>query len=103
MPRQWPRTSGEAPMPPMQRSALDGITLAYQPVGNGEPVLLIHAGVLADWFAPLLAESVLTDRYRLIAYHRVNYGQSSHASGPLGVADQAAHARALLAYLGIER
>ena len=85
------------------RVQLDGITLAYTVRGSGEPVVLIHAGMFADWFAPLLSEATLTDRYRVISYHRVNYGASSHVPGPTSIADQAAHCRALMTDLGIER
>ena len=46
-----------------QRAQLDRITLAYETRGVGEPVVLIHAGMFADWFAPLLHEPALTDRY----------------------------------------
>jgi pimeloyl-ACP methyl ester carboxylesterase len=82
---------------------LDDVTLSYLERGSGKPVLLVHAGVLADWFQPLLAEPALVERYRLVSYHRANYGESSHVSGPLSVADQAEHARRLLQHLGIER
>jgi pimeloyl-ACP methyl ester carboxylesterase len=85
------------------RAQLDGITLAYTARGSGEPVMLIHAGMFADWFAPLLAEASLTDQYRVVSYQRVNYGASSHVPGPVTIADQAAHCRMLMAYLGIER
>jgi pimeloyl-ACP methyl ester carboxylesterase len=85
------------------RVQLDGITLAYTVRGSGEPVVLIHAGMFADWFAPLLAEATLTDRYRVISYHRVNYGASSHVPGPTSIADQVAHCRALMTDLGIAR
>jgi pimeloyl-ACP methyl ester carboxylesterase len=85
------------------RAQLDQITLAYTVRGSGEPVVLIHAGMFADWFAPLLAEAPLTDRYRIISYQRVNYGASSHVPGPVTIADQAAHGRELMTYLGIER
>ena len=87
----------------MDRAVLDGITLAYEERGRGEPVVLVHAGVLGDFFAPLLGEPALVERYRLISYHRVNYGESEHVAGPVGVAEQAGHCRALLAYLGIGR
>ena len=85
------------------RAQLDGIALAYTVRGAGEPVMLVHAGMFADWFAPLLAEAALTDRYRVISYQRVNYGASSHVPGPTSIADQAAHCRALMTHLGIER
>lgn len=79
------------------------VRIAYRTVGQGEPVLLIHAGVVADWFAPLLVEPALAEQYRLVAYHRVNYGRSSHGVGPVSIVEQAEHARVLLGHLGIER
>jgi 3-oxoadipate enol-lactonase len=89
------RTSGFA--------QIGDVRLGYVQQGDGEPVMLIHAGVLADWFRPLFAEPALVERYRLIAYHRANYGESTHVPGPLGVADHADHIRRLLQYLGVER
>jgi len=77
--------------------------LAYEARGEGEPVLLMHCGFVADAFAPLMNTAALTSRYRLINYHRVGYGKSDHASGPTSVVEQAADARALLRHLGIER
>jgi 3-oxoadipate enol-lactonase len=90
-------------MEPRAETSVGDLTLSYLARGTGEPVLLVHAGVLADWFQPLLAEPALTGRYRLISYHRANYGQSSHVPGPLSVRDHARHARLLLLKLGIER
>lgn len=77
--------------------------LAYEARGEGEPVLLMHCGFVADAFAPLMNTAALTSRYRLINYHRVGYGKSDRASGPTSVVEQAADARALLRHLGIER
>src|SRR5690349_2146231 len=82
---------------------VNGVDLAYQMVGQGEPVLLIHAGVVADWFAPVLGVTALIERYRLLTYHRVNYGRSAHGVRPVSIAEQAAQARALLHRLGIGR
>jgi pimeloyl-ACP methyl ester carboxylesterase len=82
---------------------LGQVTLGYLQQGTGDPVVLIHAGVLADWFQPLLAEPILADGVRLISYHRVNYGRSSRLMGPVSVADQANHCRLLLRQLEIER
>ncbi len=36
------------------RARVDGVELEYEVLGAGDPVVLIHAGVCADWFAPLL-------------------------------------------------
>jgi pimeloyl-ACP methyl ester carboxylesterase len=77
--------------------------LAYETRGKGEPVLLMHCGFVADGFAPLMNEAELTGRHRLINYHRLGYGQSDRAAGPMSVAEQAADARALLQHLDIER
>ena len=87
----------------MNRAALEGIELEYEVRGSGEPVVLMHAGVLADWFRPLLDEPALAGRYRLVRYHRVGYGGSSRIAGPVSIAQQAAHLRSLMLHLGIVR
>jgi pimeloyl-ACP methyl ester carboxylesterase len=87
----------------LSRAALDGIELEYEIRGSGEPVMLMHAGVLADWFKPLLEEPALTGWYRLVRYHRVGYAGSSRLAGPVSIAQQAAHLRSLMLHLGIAR
>jgi pimeloyl-ACP methyl ester carboxylesterase len=87
----------------MNTIQINGKNLAYQVRGKGEPVLLLHCGFVADSFAPLMNDSTLSGQYRLINYHRVGYGQSDRASGPISVAQQAADARAMLGQLGIPR
>ena len=91
------------PHPSLQRIVVDGTELEYEERGSGEPVLLIHGGLLADAFAPLLAEPALTDRYRVISYHRRGFAGSARPEGEVSIARQAADARALLAHLGIAR
>lgn len=66
-----------AQAPAMHRAAVPGATLEYELHGSGEPVLLIHGGVMAAAFAPLMTEPAL--------------------------AEQAADAAALLESLGISR
>ena len=87
----------------MARMALEGIELEYETRGAGEPVVLIHPGHFADWFAPLLEEPALDGRYRLVRYHRVGCKGSSHVGGAVSLAQQAAHCRSLMRALGIER
>ena len=82
---------------------INGTELAYAVRGEGEPVLLMHCGFVAEAFAPLLSETVLTGRHQLIDYQRRGYGASARATGPMSVSEQAADARALLQHLGIER
>ena len=88
---------------PMSRASLDGVELEYEVRGVGEPVVLVHAGIFADWFKPLVEEQALTGRYRVVTYHRVGYAGSSRPAGPVSIADQAAHLRGLMRHLGIER
>jgi pimeloyl-ACP methyl ester carboxylesterase len=85
----------------MQRASFDGIELEYEIQGSGEPVVLIHPGHFADWFKPLMAEPALAGRYQLLWYHRVGCAGSSPLTGPLSLAEQGAHCRALLQHLGI--
>jgi pimeloyl-ACP methyl ester carboxylesterase len=87
----------------MERATIDGITLEYEVAGAGEPVVLIHGSFVADAFRPLLAEPTLTDRYRLIGYHRRGYAGSGHTPSPVTLERQAADCRALLRHLGVER
>jgi hypothetical protein len=49
----------------MHRAHLPDVELEYEMRGGGEDVVLIHHGAGADWFAPLLAEPSLVERYRL--------------------------------------
>jgi pimeloyl-ACP methyl ester carboxylesterase len=87
----------------MNRTMLDSVEIEYEIRGNGEPVILAHAGLIGEWFQPLLDEPLLTDRYRLVRYHRAGYAGSSRVNGPLSVANQAAHLHALMRRLSLER
>jgi pimeloyl-ACP methyl ester carboxylesterase len=87
----------------MELAVLDGIQLEYEICGVGEPVILMHAGVFAEWFKPLMDEPALTSRYRMVRYHRVGYSGSSHLHGLVSIAEHAKHLRSLMQYLGIQR
>jgi pimeloyl-ACP methyl ester carboxylesterase len=86
----------------MRRARVNGIELEYEILGAGDPVLLISP-VLADGFRPLLSEPALTDRYQLITYHKRCWVGSTRTPPPVTIADHAADAAALLAYLQIGR
>jgi 3-oxoadipate enol-lactonase len=88
---------------PMSRATVDGVTLDYATRGTGEPVVLVHAGIFADWFRPLLGEPALIGRHRVLSYHRVGYAGSSRVTGPVSLAQQAAHLRSLMRQVGIQR
>ena len=87
----------------MNRAILDGVELDFELQGEGEPVLLIHPGIFADWFTPLLQEPALTSRYRLVHYHRVGCAGSSRVAGPVSLGQQVAHGRFMMEHLGIAR
>lgn len=87
----------------LERARIDGAELEYGVSGRSEPVVFIHGAFIADAFRPLPVEPSLAGRYRLILYHRRGYAGSSRASGPVGVARQAADCRALLRHVGVER
>ena len=65
--------------------------------------MLVHHGVGLDWFRPLLEESALSGRYRVLSYHRVGYGGSSRVTGPLAFEQEAVHCYSLMRHLGIEQ
>ncbi|MEV4515777.1 alpha/beta hydrolase [Dactylosporangium sp. NPDC049525] len=74
---------------------LAGADLAYTDSGGpGEPVLLIHAGVFADWFVPMATAPAL-DGHRVIRLIRAGYTGTPAPAG-LTVADHAGHAAELL-------
>jgi pimeloyl-ACP methyl ester carboxylesterase len=87
----------------MERAPIDGVELEYEVRGTGEPVVLMHAGVCADFFAPLLEQPALADRYSVVGYHRTGYAGSVRLPGWVSFAQQASHCRALMRHLGIER
>jgi pimeloyl-ACP methyl ester carboxylesterase len=87
----------------MDRAQLGEIELEYALCGEGAPLMLIHPGIFTDWFTPLLRESTLNSRYRLVHYHRVGCAGSTRVAGAVSLGQQAAHARQLMQFLGIRR
>ena len=87
----------------MEHLKVDSALIEYQVQGNGEAVLLIPLGVVADGLGcPLLAEPELTSRYRLIHYHRRGYMGSTLGDEPLTADRQASDAVALLKHLRVK-
>jgi pimeloyl-ACP methyl ester carboxylesterase len=88
----------------MQRASVEPeAELEYAIQGSGEPIVLVHAGLFADWFRPLLEDAALTTRYRVLTFHRTGYAGSSRVTGPVNLKRQAAQVRALMRYVGIAR
>lgn len=83
----------------MQTVDIDGAEVAYRLTGHGAPLILIHAAGLADFFKPL-EDTELGNRYQVISYHRIGYGQSCPAPPDTQISDQAHHCQRLLQHLG---
>lgn len=83
----------------MDKTDVNGVQLAYDVRGEGEPMLIIHGGFWADVLRPLADQPAL-DGYCRIHYHRRGYGESS---GPAhGFDAQVADAVALLDHLDVD-
>lgn len=68
--------------------------------GDGEPILLVHANVFSDWFAPMAATAEL-EGFRLIRMRRAGYVAGCAPSAHLTLGDHARHCGQLLDALGI--
>lgn len=80
---------------------VDGVELEYADIGAGEPVLLIHGGVFADWFVPVAVDPALAD-HRVIRARRAGYTHGPSPVRHLTIEDHAQHCAALLDHLGVE-
>jgi pimeloyl-ACP methyl ester carboxylesterase len=87
----------------MGHAKVNGIELAYEVVGSGEPMLLIHGAHIADALQPLVTEPALK-HFQRIRYHRRGLGGSTRPvqTGPTSVAVQAEDAVGLLDHLGVD-
>jgi len=85
----------------IQTLRIDGVELQYADSGSGEPLLLVHAGVFADWFVPL-ANSTALDGFRIIRVRRAGYGTVA-PSTPVSLHHHAQHLARLLGALNIEK
>jgi pimeloyl-ACP methyl ester carboxylesterase len=82
------------------RTATIGTTeVQYSDLSEGEPILLVHAGVFADWFLPL-AESDTLRGFRVIRVRRAGYGPTP-PSAPVSIREHARHLAALLKLLNL--
>lgn len=84
----------------METTQVEGATLEYELTGSGEPVVLLHGGLLADENRPLSHEPALTDRFRVLHYHRRGFAGSSR-TGASSVEQQASDCLALMDVLGL--
>jgi pimeloyl-ACP methyl ester carboxylesterase len=87
----------------MDRVRANDVELEYEVRGEGEAVVLLHGGLLADENTPLLSEPALTDSFRVINYHRRGFAGSEHPEGKAQISDQVRDCKMLLEHLGVER
>jgi pimeloyl-ACP methyl ester carboxylesterase len=86
----------------MERTAVNGVELAYEERGDGPAVLLVHGlgGSAYGWRAQLGA---LGERYRAIAIDQRGAGRSGKPPGPYSIELWVDDLAAVLHALGIER
>jgi len=84
----------------MKTTSVNGIELAYEVRGEGEPVLFIHGAIWAEFLRPLAEESAFSG-FRRIRYHRRGYGESGGQARGFDV--QAADIVALLDHVEVDR
>jgi pimeloyl-ACP methyl ester carboxylesterase len=87
----------------MERAGVNGVELEYEVRGSGEPIVLLHGGLLADENTPLAHEATLTDRYKVINFHRRGFAGSTKLGKPAWIEDQVADTRALLDSLEVDK
>jgi 3-oxoadipate enol-lactonase len=81
----------------MQKFLADGVELEYQVRGTGEPLLMIHGGMIADSFEPIAEK--LAASYQVITYRRRGF-HGTPAQDDCTISKAAADAVALLDHLG---
>ena len=74
--------------------------IEYSDRGSGEPIVLVHAGVFADWFVPL-ALSPSLDGFQVIRVRRAGYSKRTRPSTHLSIGAHAKHCATLLDTLGV--
>ena len=85
-----------------QQIEVNGVSLFVEEQGQGDPLVLVHAGLLSSgsWagVVPLLAES-----FRVITFDNRGHGRSTNPSGALSFEQLADDTAALIEALGLER
>jgi pimeloyl-ACP methyl ester carboxylesterase len=84
----------------MKTTTVNGIEMACDVQGEGEPVLFVHGAIWADFLRPLAGQPAF-HACRRIHYHRRGYGDTGGPAGGFDV--QAADIVALLDHLGVDR
>jgi pimeloyl-ACP methyl ester carboxylesterase len=86
----------------MKTVDVNDVTLEYELIGQGQPLLLIHGSNIATGLSPLAAALAgQAPSLQLVRYHRRGMAGSTGGQGPISVEQQAADAVGLLDALGI--
>lgn len=87
----------------MERAFVNGVALEYERHGSGDPIVLLHGGLLAQENDPLARATELTSHYEVVNYHRRGFAGSSRNPGvAVSISDQAADCLALIQHLGLD-
>lgn len=86
----------------MKKMNFDDTELEYQVQGSGEPIVIIHGGLINQAFL-LQRETALTKHYRLICYSRRGYYGSSHPKRQLSIAEHAQDCKKLMGHLEVHQ
>jgi pimeloyl-ACP methyl ester carboxylesterase len=86
----------------MKKLVVNEVELEYSILGKkeGETIVFIHGGIIADANIPLFLEPSLKN-CRLIHYHRRGYAGSSKYKTGISISQQALDCKNILDYLGI--
>ena len=83
----------------MRMAHVNGVHLEYEVFGAGEPIVLLHGGLLTDENRPLAQQPALADRFLVVNYHRRGFAGSTSTGRPTSIETQAADGIALIEYL----
>lgn len=86
----------------MSEATNDGVRIAYEVLGDGEPLLFVHGlGYDRRGWGPLPA--LLADDFQVLLFDNRGVGESDVPEGPYAVSQMAADAVAVLDGAGVER
>jgi pimeloyl-ACP methyl ester carboxylesterase len=86
----------------MKKLLVNEVELEYSVLGKreGEAIMFIHGGIIADANVPLFSEPSLRN-YRLVHYRRRRYAGSCKDKTGISISEQALDCKNILDYLGI--
>src|SRR5687767_11235259 len=86
----------------MSYADIDGLSMYYEDLGQGEPLVLLHGGIAGGEIYAAIAPRLAEGR-RVIVPDLQGHGRTAHIDRPLRSEDLADDVAALIAHLGLER